>query len=91
MVGVGDRCGLLRLVDEHDRLDEEGDEQPVDDEARRVDALDRRLAEVGGEAHRLLEDLGRRLLGAHHLDELHQLHRVEEVQTHHLRWENRMS
>eukprot|EP00966_Prymnesium_polylepis_P098997 2292477-Prymnesium_polylepis.2 len=48
---------------------------PVDYKARRVDALDGRLAEGGREVHRAREEGGVRVVSADHLDELHQLHR----------------
>ena len=82
-VDVGGR-GDPALDEEHGRR-QVGHKQPVDDKARRVDALDRRLIERARELHRPRENLRVGLLGAHDLDELHHLHRVEEVQPDHLR------
>ena len=56
------------------------DEQPVHDEARGVLAGHRGLAAGGAEGLGVLEDLRVGDVRAHDLDELHQLHGVEEVQ-----------
>src|SRR5437763_108539 len=67
------------LVEHAEAVVEERDEDAVDDEARRIVAADRRLADALGECVGRLEDLVRGQLGTDDLDERHQRRRVEEV------------
>mmetsp|Transcript_41573 Transcript_41573/g.91377 ORF Transcript_41573/g.91377 Transcript_41573/m.91377 type:complete len:343 (+) Transcript_41573:156-1184(+) len=73
-------------LDQRDGLDEVGDEEPVDDEAFGVNASDRLLAERARKAKGRLEERGVRLLRAHDLDKLHELHWIEEMEAEHLLW-----
>ena len=68
-----------RLVEHAHAVVEERDQDPVDDETRRVVAADRVLAEPLAERVRGLEGLVAGALGADDLDERHQRRRVEEV------------
>ena len=68
-----------RLVEHADAVVQQRDQDAVDDEARRVVAPDRVLAELLGERERGVECLVRRKLRPDDLDERHQRRRVEEV------------
>ena len=68
-----------RFVENADAVVEERNQDAVDDEAGRVVAADRRLAETRAEGVRGLERVLGSELGADDLDERHQRGRVEEV------------
>ena len=67
------------LLEHAHRVVEDGDQDPVDDEAGRVVARDRVLADALREGVGRVECGGRRELAADHLDEREHGRRVEEV------------
>ena len=67
------------LVEHAHAVVQQRDQHTVDDEAGRVGAADRRLAELRAEGEGGLEDVVRRSFCTNDLDEGHQWRRVEEV------------
>src|SRR5216117_3604905 len=77
-VDVGDRAETA--LEAADRVDHVGDEEAVHDVTGRVGDHDGRLAEPLGEGDAGLHRVRRRLQARRHLDQLHGVHRVEEVE-----------
>src|SRR5207244_4038949 len=77
-IDVGDRAEAA--LEAADRVHHVGDEEAVHDVAGRVGDHDRRLAEPPGERDAALHRLRRRPQARRHLDQLHGVHRVEEVE-----------
>jgi hypothetical protein len=70
----------LLVLGQLDRVEEVGEQQPVDDEARAVGHLDGALAEHAGQRVCPRAGLPVGALGEGQLDELHPRHRVEHVE-----------
>ena len=71
--------GDPRLVDHADAVVQQRDQDPVDDEAGRVEAANRLLADALGEGEGRVDGGLVGALGPHDLDQRHQRRRVEEV------------
>src|SRR5438552_3287194 len=77
-IDVGDRAEAA--LEAADRVHHVGDEEAVHDVAGRIGDHDRRLAEPPGERDAALHRLRRRPQARRHLDQLHGVHRIEEVE-----------